>query len=135
TWSKPNTSGVVALDAGRMIGYLIGVPRIDLTWGRSVWVPLAGHAVDHACGSELYRDLYAALSPSWVAFGCFAHYALVPASDREALEAWFALSFGKEQTHGIRETARASALAAPVDLSLTIRRASMADLEVSMELD
>src|SRR5262245_49090874 len=48
TWSKPNASGVVALDAGRMIGYLIGVPRIDLVWGRSVWVPLPGHAVDRA---------------------------------------------------------------------------------------
>ena len=135
TWSKPNASGVVALDAGRMIGYLIGVPQIDLVWGRSVWVPLAGHAVDRACGSEVYRDLYAALSPSWVAFGCFAHYALVPASDREALEAWFALSFGKEQAYGIRETAQAFTLGAPVDPSLSIRRASMVDLEVSMELD
>jgi ribosomal protein S18 acetylase RimI-like enzyme len=135
TWSKPNASGVVALDAGWMIGYLIGVPRIDLTWGRSVWVPLAGHAVDRACGSEVYRDLYAALSPFWVAFGCFAHYALVPASDREALEAWFALSFGKEQAYGIGETAQASALAAPVDPSLSIRRASLADLEASIALD
>jgi len=49
-----------------MIGYLIGVPRIDLVWGRSVWVPLAGHAVDRTYGAEVYRDLYAALSPSWV---------------------------------------------------------------------
>jgi hypothetical protein len=68
-WSKPDASGVVALDAGRMIGYLIGVPRIDPVWGRSVWVSLPGHAVDRAYGSEVYRDLYAALSPSWVAFG------------------------------------------------------------------
>jgi ribosomal protein S18 acetylase RimI-like enzyme len=59
----------------------------------------------------------------------------VPASDREALEAWFALSFGKEQTYGIRETAQAPTLAAPADPSLAIRRASLADLEVSMELD
>lgn len=135
TLSKPNASGVVALYARRMIGYLIGVPCIDMVWGRSVWVPLVGHAVDRAYGAEVYRDLYAALSPSWVAQGCFAHYALVPASDREALETWFALSFGKEQAHGIRETAEASALAAPVDPSLTIRKASLADLEVSMELD
>jgi ribosomal protein S18 acetylase RimI-like enzyme len=134
-WSKPDASGVVALDAGRMIGYLIGVPRIDPVWGRSVWVSLPGHAVDRAYGSEVYRDLYAALSPSWVAFGCFAHYALVPASDREALEAWFALSFGKEQAYGIRETVEASALATPVDPALSIRRASLADLEASIELD
>ena len=134
-WSRPNASGVVALHAGRMIGYLIGVPRIDMVWGRSVWVPLAGHAVDRARGAEVYRDLYATLSPSWVAHGCFAHYALIPASDQAALEAWFTLSFGKEQAHGIRETADASALTPPVDPSLTIRRAEMADLEPSIELD
>jgi ribosomal protein S18 acetylase RimI-like enzyme len=137
TWSKPDASGVVALDAGRMIGYLIGVPRINLMWGRSVWVDLAGHAVDrrHADAAEVYRDLYAALSPSWVSLGCYAHYALIPASDRAALEAWFALSFGKEQAYGICETALASALSAPADPTLSIRRAELADLEATLELD
>jgi ribosomal protein S18 acetylase RimI-like enzyme len=135
TWSKPEASGMVALEAGRMIGYLIGVPRIDLIWGRSVWVPLAGHAIDRTLGAEVYRDLYAALSPSWVAHGCYAHFALIPASDRSALDAWFALSFGKEHAHGIRETVDAIALASPVDPTLTIRRAELADLDASIELD
>jgi ribosomal protein S18 acetylase RimI-like enzyme len=138
TWSKPDASGVVALFAGRMIGYLIGVPQIDMVWGRSVWVYLSGHAVDRTnrtYGAEVYRDLYAALSPTWVSFGCFTHFALIPASDQPALEAWFALSFGKEQAHGIRETAEASALAPPVDASLEIRRATLADLDASLELD
>lgn len=135
TWHKPNASGVVAMYEGRMIGYLIGVPQINQVWGRSVWVYLAGHAVDRTYGSEVYRDLYAALSPSWVALGCYAHYALIPASDQPALDAWFALSFGKEQAHGIRETVGASSLAPPVDPSLEIRRAGLADLEASLELD
>ena len=135
TLSKQGASGVVALYEGRMIGYLIGVPRIDLTWGRSVWVELAGHAIDRTYSAEVYRDLYAALSPSWVAHGCFAHYALIPASDQPALDAWFALSFGKEQAHGIRETDGASALAPPNDLSLEIRRAGPADNDASLELD
>jgi ribosomal protein S18 acetylase RimI-like enzyme len=135
TWSKPEAGGVVALDGGRIIGYLIGVPRIDLVWGRSVWVPLAGHAIDRTLGAELYRDLYAALSPSWVAHGCYAHFALIPATDRPALDAWFALSFGKEQAHAIRETADASTLAPPVDPTLTIRRAGLADLDATLELD
>ena len=134
-WRKPDATGVVAMYEGRMIGYLIGVPRINQVWGRSVWVYLAGHAVNRTYGSEVYRDLYAALSPSWVALGCYAHYALIPASDQPALDAWFALSFGKEQAHGIRETADASSLAPPVDPSLEIRRAELADLEASLELD
>jgi ribosomal protein S18 acetylase RimI-like enzyme len=83
----------------------------------------------------VYRDLYAALSPSWVAFGCLAHYILIPASDRDALDVWFDLSFGKEHAHGIRETVPASSFAAPIDPTLEIRRATMADLEASLELD
>jgi len=135
TWSKPEAYGMVALDVGGMIGYLIGVPQIDSIWGRSVWVPLAGHAVDRTHSPEVYRDLYAALSPLWVAHGCYAHYALIPASDRSALDAWFALSFGKEHAHGICETADASALSPPIDPTLTIRRAELADLDASIELD
>jgi len=139
TWNDSNQSGVVARQAGKMIGYLIGVPRIGGIWGRSVWVELAGHAVDRTLGAEVYRDMYAdmyaALSPSWVARGCLAHYALIPASDPDALEAWFSLSFGKEQVHGLRETAPASAFAVPIDPALEIRRATLADLEATLELD
>src|SRR5689334_21377910 len=40
--------GVVVREGGRMIGYMIGVPKIDEVWGRSVWVELAGHAIDRS---------------------------------------------------------------------------------------
>lgn len=127
--------GVVARQNGRMVGYLIGVPQIDERWGRSVWVELAGHAIDRTSNAELYRDLYAALSPSWVALGCLAHYALIPSSDQAALEAWFNLSFGKEHVHAIRETAPASTFDARSDPTLVIRRAGPADLDASVALD
>jgi GNAT superfamily N-acetyltransferase len=130
-----SAGGVVARQNGRMIGYLIGVPKIDESWGRSVWVELAGHAINHPSNAELYRDLYAALSPSWVALGCLAHYALIPSSDQAALEAWFNLSFGKEHVHAIRETAPASTFDAPIDPTLEIRRAGPADLDASVALD
>lgn len=135
TWIDAHRSGAVARRAGKMIGYLIGVPKIGGIWGRSVWVELAGHAIERTYGAEVYRDLYAALSPSWVALGCLAHYALIPAPDRDALEAWFALSFGKEHVHGIRATAPASAFDVPTDPTLEIRRAGLADLDASLELD
>lgn len=130
-----SAGGVVAQHNGHMIGYLIGVPRIDERWGRSVWVELAGHAISDSSDAELYRDLYAALSPTWVAAGCLAHYALIPSSDKAALDAWFNLSFGKEHVYGIRETAPASTFDAPDDPTLEIRHAELADLDVSMTLD
>lgn len=127
--------GVVARYNGKMIGYLIGVPKIDDTWGRSVWVEFAGHAIDRSFGAELYRDLYAALSPTWVALGCLYHVANIAASDRDALDAWFNLSFGKEHVYGLRKTAPASDFDVPVDPTLEIRRAGPADLDLSSELD
>lgn len=130
-----SAGGVVARHEGKMVGYLIGVPKIDEVWGRSVWVEYAGHAIDRVYSADLYRDLYAALSPTWVALGCLYHVANLPASDRDALDAWFNLSFGKEHSYGLRETAPVSSFDVPVDPLLEIRRAGPADLDLASELD
>ncbi len=139
TWSEAHHSGVVARQGARMVGYLIGVPRTGGFWGRSAWVELAGHAVDHTLGAEVYRDLYAdmyaALSPSWVALGLLAHYILIPEPDHDALEAWFSLSFGKEQVHGLRETAPVSAFALPANPEYDIRRATLSDMDMIVDLE
>lgn len=130
-----SAGGVVARQDGKMVGYLIGVPKINEIWGRSVWVEYAGHALDRSSSAELYRDLYAALSPTWVALGCLYHVTNIPASDQAAIDAWFNLSFGKEHVYGLRETAPASSFAVPTDPTLEIRRASPADLDISSQLD
>lgn len=127
--------GVVVRDGERMIGYMIGVPKIDEVWGRSVWVDLAGHAIDRSYSAEIYRDMYAALSPSWVALGCLYHVSNVPAHDHDTLEAWFNLSFGKEHVYGVRETATPLDGEAPVDPTVEVRRATAADVDLAMELD
>jgi GNAT superfamily N-acetyltransferase len=129
------SGGVVAREGGTMIGYMIGVPRIDEVWGRSVWVELAGQAIDRSQSPEIYRDMYAALSPNWVAMGCLYHVSNIPAHDRDALEAWYNLSFGKEHVYGVRETASTLDDATVVNPTLEIRRASAADVDLAMELD
>jgi ribosomal protein S18 acetylase RimI-like enzyme len=93
--------------------------------GRCVWVRLAGHALAEGVDAELYRDLYAKLATGWVAQGYFDHYSLIPATDRAALDAWFALSFGLEHAHGLRALALMEA-AYPAS-GLGIRRATAAD--------
>ena len=127
--------GVVVREGGRMIGYMIGVPKIDEVWGRSVWVELAGQAIDRRYSAELYRDMYAALSPGWVALGCLYHVSNIPAHDRDALEAWNNLSFGKEHVYGVRETASPLEGETPDDPTLEIRRATVADVDLAMDLD
>jgi GNAT superfamily N-acetyltransferase len=59
----------------------------------------------------------------------------ISAHDRDALEAWYNLSFGKEQVYGVRETASALDGEAPADPTLEIRRATAADVDLAMELD
>ena len=45
-----DSSGAVATRGGAAVGYLLGTPRSDPTWGPNVWVELAGHASDRARG-------------------------------------------------------------------------------------
>src|SRR5262245_27795995 len=52
----PRSDGVVALEDGRLAGYLLGHP--DLDWGgRANLVPMEGHAVDHPDAVEVYREM------------------------------------------------------------------------------
>ena len=74
--------GVVARRGGRLTGYLVGAPLLAAPGGiaaryvlpRSVWVDQAGHATEPPGDGEVYRAMYAALAPRWLAAGCFAHY-------------------------------------------------------------
>ncbi len=134
TWRRPGVSGVAALSEGRLLGYLIGDLVIDHLWGRSAWVRLPGCALAPDQNAELVRDLYAALGRRWVAYGCFFHFALVPTADRALLDAWFALSFGVEQVHGLVNLDGLD-LSAPISLpDVEIRRAGPDDRDTLAEL-
>jgi len=81
---------------------------------------------------ELVRDLYAVAAEEWFASGRDKHYALVPATDPELVDAWFRLSFGAQHAAGIQETPE-STTAAPAGVA--VRRAVADDLEASIALD
>jgi len=97
-------------------------------WGANIWVESAGHAVEVA---ETARGLYAVAATRWVAEGRVAHYALLPAHDRELVDAWFRLAFGHQHTHGIREPAPAG----PVRAGLTVRQPVRDEIPVLARLD
>jgi ribosomal protein S18 acetylase RimI-like enzyme len=95
-----DVAGVVAVRAGRVVGYLLGAPRPNPIWGEHVWVELAGHAVDEP---EDLRDMYGAAAARWVEEGWVRQYALAPAHDPELLRAWSRIGFGQQHAHGVRE--------------------------------
>jgi len=133
TFAYPGTRGVVAIRDGRPVGFMLGSTILPppATRGslflhpRSAFVSYGGHAVEPADAEAIYRALYAALSPAWVAAGHFAHYVAVPASDTVICAAWFSLGFGRDVTAALRGTEPPAEGAADVD----IRRAGPADLD------
>ncbi len=122
-WVEEHASGAVALCDGHVAGFLLGTRKNDQKWGANVWVEAAGYAVDEP---ELVRDLYAFSSQRWVDEGRTRHYALVPALD-DQVEAWFRLSFGAQQAHGIKEVG-------PQVWPPGTRRAEHRDIEALIEL-
>ncbi len=98
-WAQEHASGAVARRDGHVVGFLLGTRKDDRTWGANVWIEAAGYAADEP---EVVRDLYAFASQQWVDRGRTRHYALVPVLD-DQVDAWFRLSFGAQQAHGIKE--------------------------------
>lgn len=94
-WGRPDASGAAAFVGGRMVGYLLAVPRPGDAWGPNVWVEPAGYAVEEP---ETVRDLYGLAAQRWVDEGRTAHYALVPTGE---VEPWYRLAFGQQQVHGM----------------------------------
>lgn len=133
-WQRTGASGVAALNGGRLVGYLIGDLVVDPPWERSAWVRLAGCALAPDQSLELIRDLYAVLGVRWVASGCFAHFAVIPAADPGLAHTWFTLSFGIEQVHALAGLAGFD-LVGPADPpGVEIRRTGPNDRDTLAEL-
>jgi ribosomal protein S18 acetylase RimI-like enzyme len=99
-WHADGASGAAAFRKGRLIGYLVAAPRDVEVWGENVWIEPAGHAVEEP---EDIRDLYAAAAARWFDEERRRHYALVPATDAELVDAWFRLGFGQQRAHGVQK--------------------------------
>ena len=134
------SSGVVALRAGRLTGYLLGVRALPAPTSamslfmrpRSVAIRYEGYAAEDGAATETYRALYAALARAWVAAGYFTHYVEVPATNPEALSAWYSLGFGQEMARGIRDTGPVQA--ADALSAMEIHQAGTEDIAVVLEL-
>ena len=119
-------AGTVALEAGEVVGYLLGTRREDQI-GPHVWSYIAGHAVRDP---ELVRDLYAASAEAWVDAGLTRHFVYVPAVP-ELVDPWFRLSFGASAALAIREAEPQPA----VDGGVAIRESSRDDVGAAVRLD
>jgi hypothetical protein len=57
TWRPAGATGVAALRAGRLVGYLLSRQVIDETWGRSAWVRRIDPRIAWANPSQMATSL------------------------------------------------------------------------------
>jgi GNAT superfamily N-acetyltransferase len=134
----PRMRGVVTLRGGRVVGFLVGTVLLPRPTSRNArflqprcaLVSPTGHAAELDDAAAVYRAMYAAVAPTWIAAGCFWHYVSVPASEPAALDAWHALGFGRDVTAAVRDTAPPPPRRAEVEM----RRAGPDDLEAVMRM-
>jgi GNAT superfamily N-acetyltransferase len=126
-----NASGWVATRDGVVVGYVVGSPKADSTWGPNIWIEAAGHA---AVEPEVVRELYAVAAGAWVAAGRTNHHVLVPATDAALVDAWFRLDFGQQHLHAVREPPGKEFAVIPRS-ELVVRLAEREDIPVLAELE
>lgn len=128
--ANSTASAWAAIRGGAVVGYIVGIAK-DASWGPNVWIEAAGHA---ATDRSVVRELYAVGAAAWVGEGRTNHHVLVPASDADLVEAWFALDFGQQHLHAVREVPPASFGVVPAS-ELVIRRPTRDDIPAMAELE
>jgi GNAT superfamily N-acetyltransferase len=122
-------SGVVALQNGRLVGYLLAHTNPSagmLLPHRTAYTRTFDHAASGDIPAGLYQLMYATLSPAWLAAGHFCHAVFTPVGDVAARDAWVSLGFGEDLMFGRRAIIPVPDLARPSGLE--IRRGGIEDL-------
>jgi hypothetical protein len=89
--------GVVAVQDGRLVGFLIGLVIPEFMGKRSAYSPVWANAAAPGDSRRIYEEMYTRLSDRWVRDGCFTHVVSIIADDPQALEAWHWLGFADQR--------------------------------------
>ena len=97
---KPTTSGHAAMRGGQMVAYLLGGWTVE-PWGRCGWIHLPGSALAEGENAATLQNLYVLLGDDWTKRGVFMHHIYLSVAERDVIEAFFNLDFGKERIDAI----------------------------------
>ncbi len=125
-WSKKLKNGYAAFRNGKMTAYIIGEYMVN-PWGRCGYVQLPGLALAKDENATVLQDLYARLGDDWVKLGVFSHSAYVSAFDRQVMEGFFNMGFGKERVDAMLDLRTLESPKLNVPAGLTIRQAGKGD--------
>ena len=130
--NREHARGVVALEGGAPVAYLLGAGVRDDDWGDWAWMRLGDWAAADPTRDGPLCDLYAHLAARWVEEGFLTHIAEVPAGSPELVDTWSRLGFGFQQDYGLLDLGSVSGGTAPS--GCRIRTATLSDKEALEEL-
>lgn len=119
-----------AFEGRRLAGYVLMTPKDDSTWGPNAWAEDVGSAGE----GEAVRQAYAAIAGDLVDAGIRGHWAMVPATDADLVDAWFTMSFGLQHAYALREPVGTD-FEPRIGHSLMIRHPTRDDMAALVELD
>ena len=125
---KKNTSGYAAMRNGKMVAYFLGTTT-NQPWGRCGWVYPPGSALAEGESVEILQDMYVLLGDDWVKRGVFIHHTYLSAADKDLVEAWFNLGFGKERIDAILDLNKIEIPEIKAPKGIQVRRAESGDNE------
>lgn len=126
--------GVVALEEGRLVGYLVYmvIDNFRDAGRRAAYCPEWGHAAAAPYQTQAYRRMYRHVATQWASQGCQVHAITLLANDQESLQTWFWNGFGMAVVDAVRPM---QPLQRGKQTQLFIRQAGVADAETLASLD
>ena len=92
-----------AYEGDALLGFIISNVKIDSVFGRCAWVKYDGLALAEGVDASIFRELYANIADKWLSVGCLKHFVIVPAGQKDVLNAWLNSGFAYEQVFGIKK--------------------------------
>jgi len=117
--------GVVAVQDGRLVGFMKAWLMPAFRGKRSVYSPEWANAADLKNSQYIYEEMYKHLAADWVADKFVAHYISTFANDLNAIRAWHWLGFGMTAIDAMRGLQSVEAFCTQIH----VRRANSQDLE------
>jgi GNAT superfamily N-acetyltransferase len=98
-----NELGVVAIEDGKLIGYLTGIP-VDNMFGnvKGIFCPIHAHGAIKENRKEIYQRLYQKVAEIWVSNDIFTHSIALYAHDIESVNTFFWNGFGLRCVDAVR---------------------------------
>lgn len=127
-----NCIGVAAIENGKLVGYLIGLPVPNFKGSqRGIYCPEWAHAAILENRSEVYKKMYESASDLWVKNQCFNHAISLMADDDELINTWFWNGFGLHVIDAVRSL---DLLSGNVNQDIVVRKCSNDDIESILPL-